>query len=155
MRHEAYVRVADERPLYFLGFITAAKAERWHGIDGLRGEIDRFRSRAIAAGVGNPYIVVAGSDIVTLAPTLGSDAVGAYAISEGRGIGDYAALARIAEAGWQSLAGAGLPVPGSTARWMVAAALPGRCATRRAVSSRRARTAVMTSLVCRGPATGV
>jgi hypothetical protein len=110
MKQETYVRVADGRPLYFLGFITATKAERWHGIEGLRREIDRFRSRAIAAGAGNPYFVVGGSDMVALAPMLGGDAVGAYAISDGRGIGDYASLARIAETGWQSLAGAGLPV---------------------------------------------
>ena len=113
MRHEAHVRVTDERPLYFLGFITAAKVkERWNGLTGLRAEIERFRSRALAADAGNPYIVLGGSpkEIAALAPMLGGDAVGTYVISEGRGTGDYAALVRIAEAGWRTLSGAGLPV---------------------------------------------
>jgi hypothetical protein len=113
MRHEAYVRVADVRPLYFLGFITTAKAnERWHGVSGLRAAIERFRARAVAANAGNPYLVLAGApkEIAALAPMLGGDAVGAYVISDSRGIGDYAALARIAEAGWQTLSGADLPV---------------------------------------------
>jgi hypothetical protein len=113
MKHDAYVRVHDGRPLYFLGFITAAKAdERWRGLTGLRAEIERFRTRAIAANAGNPYVVLGGSpkEIVTLASMLDGDAVGAYAISDGRGIGDYAALIRIAESGWQTLAGAGVPV---------------------------------------------
>jgi hypothetical protein len=49
-------------------------------------------------------------EIAALAPMLGGDAVGAYAISDGRGTGDYAALVRIAEAGWRTLTDAGLPV---------------------------------------------
>jgi hypothetical protein len=113
MKHESYVRVADGRPLYFLGFITAAKADqRWRGIAGLRAQIDGFRARAIAANAGDPYIVMGGSpkDMVALAPMLGGDAVGAYAISDGRGIGDYVALTRIAEEGWRTLAGSGIPV---------------------------------------------
>jgi len=113
MKHEAYVRVADGRPLYFLGFITAARAnDRWHDLAGLRVEIAHFRSRSLAANAGNPYIVLGGApkEIVALAPMLDGDAVGAYAISDGRGIGDYAALVRIAQAGWQTLAGANLPV---------------------------------------------
>jgi hypothetical protein len=113
MKHEAYVRVIDGRPLYFLGFITVPKAyERWGGVSGLRAEIERFRARAVAADAGEPYIVLAGSpkEIAGLAPMLGGDAVGAYAISDVRGIGDYPELARIAEAGWQTLARAEMPV---------------------------------------------
>jgi hypothetical protein len=113
MRHEAYVRVTDGRPLYFLGFITAAKAdERWHDLAGLHAQIERFRARAIAAGAGNPYLVLGGppKEIAALAPMLGGDAAGTYAITDGRGIGDYAALVRIAEAGWRTLAGADMPV---------------------------------------------
>jgi hypothetical protein len=113
MQHEAYVRVADGRPLYFLGFITAAKAnEKWGGTSGLRAAIERFRACAVAANAGNPYIVLAGSpkEIAALAPMLGGDAVGAYVISDVRGIGDYQELVRIAEAGWQTLGGADMPV---------------------------------------------
>lgn len=110
MRHE---RTPDGRPIYFLGFVTAAKVnDRWRGLRGLRAGIDAFRSRATAAGAGNPYVVLCGTprDVVGWVGALNADAVGAYAISDGRGIGDYAALTRIVEAGWQTLAGAGVPV---------------------------------------------
>src|SRR5579872_2332034 len=41
------------RPLYFLAFINDAKAnERWRGLDDLRAQIERFRSQAIAVGIG-------------------------------------------------------------------------------------------------------
>jgi len=113
MRHDSYVRTGDGRPVYFLGFVTAAKAdERWRGLSGLRAGIDAFRSRAMAAGAGNPYVVLCGAprNVVGMVGVLSPDAVGAYAISDARGIGDYAALTRIVEAGWQTLGGAGVPV---------------------------------------------
>ena len=113
MRQDSYLHTGEGRPVYFLGFVTAAKAnERWRGLSALRAGIEAFRSRAIAAGAGNPYVVLCGtpSDVVAMVGALDPDAVGAYAISDGRGIGDYAALTRIVEAQWQTLAGAGVPV---------------------------------------------
>ena len=114
MKHDAYVRVSDGRPLYFLGFITAAKAnERWGGLEGLRAQISRFRERAVAANAGDPYLVLGGytRETAALAQVLaGGDAVGTYAIADPRGTGDYAALAQFAESGWQTMA-AGVDKP--------------------------------------------
>jgi hypothetical protein len=121
MANDAYVRVADNRPLYFLGFVTEKlAAERWGGIDGLRAQIGRFRARAVARGVGNPYIVlgVLPRDATAFEAKLGGDAAGAYSIADGRATGDYAALVRITEAGWTLLATSGLPVvPTVMAGW--------------------------------------
>jgi hypothetical protein len=113
MEHEAYVRVHGNRPLYYLGFITEKIAnERWGGVEGLRAAIDLFRTRATARGVGNPFIVlgVLPRDAISFQTRLGGDGVGAYAIADGQAAGDYAALVRVAEHGWQTLATSGLPV---------------------------------------------
>ncbi len=121
MANDAYVRVGGDRPLYYLGFITEKLAnDRWGGIDGLRAQIARFRARAIAHGVGNPYIVlgVLPRDATAFEARLGGDAAGAYSIADGRATGDYAALVRVTEAGWNLLATSGLPVvPTVMAGW--------------------------------------
>ena len=121
MQHEAYVRVHGNRPLYYLGFITEKTAtERWGSVDGLRAGIDRFRARAMAHGVGNPFIVlgVLPRDAIAFAAALGGDAVGAYTIADGRATGDYAALVRVTEKGWQTFATSSLPVvPTVMAGW--------------------------------------
>jgi hypothetical protein len=121
MENDAYVRVHANRPLYYLGFITEKIAnERWGSVDGLRAGIDQFRARAIARGVGNPFIVlgVLPRDATAFEARLGGDAVGAYAIADGQVAGDYAALVRVAEKGWQTLATSGLPViPTVMAGW--------------------------------------
>jgi hypothetical protein len=113
LNHESYLRVADGRPVYFLGFVTAVKAtERWQGLSGLRAQIGRFRELAIAAKTGDPFFVLSGSpkEIAELAPKLGGDAVGSYVITSGQGSGSYHALVRVAERGWRTLSEAGLPV---------------------------------------------
>lgn len=121
MAHEAYVRVGGGRPLYYLGFITEQIAnERWGGAEGLRAAIAGFRSRADAAGVGNPFIVlgVLPRGATTFEARLGGDAAGAYTIADGHATGDYAALVRITESGWRLLAKSGLPVvPTVMAGW--------------------------------------
>ncbi len=121
LAHEAYQRVQGNRPLYFLGFITEQlAAERWGGLDGLRDGIARFRQRAQQSGAGDPYLVVAviPRTTVTLHQAIGADAAGAYSIADGRATADYAALTRTVEAGWQSLAGSGVPVvPTIMAGW--------------------------------------
>jgi hypothetical protein len=121
MAHEAYVRVRGGRPLYYLGFITERIAnERWGGVDGLRDAIANFRSRAVGAGLGDPFIVlgVLPRDATSFEARLGGDAAGAYTIADGRATGDYAALVRITESGWRLLAKSGLPVvPTVMAGW--------------------------------------
>jgi hypothetical protein len=113
MQNKAYVRVRANRPLYYLGFITEQIAtERWGGLDGLRAGIQEFRDRAIARGAGNPFIVlnILPRSATSLAVRLGGDAVGAYAIADGRVTGDYAHLVNVTEQGWTTLATSGLPV---------------------------------------------
>jgi hypothetical protein len=121
MENQAYTRVRVNRPLYYLGFITEQIAnERWGGVDGLRTRIDQFRARAIARGVGNPYIVlgVLPRNATAFEARLGGDAAGAYTIADGRATGDYATLVRVTESGWQTLATSGLPVvPTVMAGW--------------------------------------
>jgi hypothetical protein len=121
MRHDAWQRVGNGRPLYYLGFVSAPLAQQhWGGRDGLRDAIAGFRRRAIAAGAGDPYLVVAVTprDDTEFAASLGADAVGAYAIADGHARGSYADLVRTAEDGWQRLARAGLPVvPTVMAGW--------------------------------------
>ena len=121
MAHEAWLRVEGDRPLYYLGFISAQLAdEHWGGREGLRHAIANFRARSIAAKVGNPYIVVGvlPRDDTGFAASLGADAVGAYAIADGQATGDYGALVRIAEHGWRALSASGLPVvPTVMAGW--------------------------------------
>lgn len=121
MTHPAYQRVGDNRPLYYLGFVTAQLAgERWGGIGGLRDGIARFRQRARDAGAGDPYVVVAAlpRDDVSIHRQIGADAAGAYSIADGRASGDYAALSRVVEAGWDRFTGAGIPVvPTVMAGW--------------------------------------
>jgi hypothetical protein len=121
MLDEAYVRVRDRRPLYYLGFITEQLVgDRWGGKDGLHARIDQFRARASARGVGNPFIVlgVLPRDATAFEADLGGDAAGAYTIADGRATGDYDALVRITEQGWQALSTSGLPVvPTVMAGW--------------------------------------
>lgn len=121
MASDTYLRVYGNRPLYFLGFITAQKAiDRWGSLSGLKAQISLFRSQAVSVGLGNPYFVVAGSsrDADTWAPYLDGDAVSAYVIADSRTTGQYAALAQLAENGWQILGTTGLPVvPTVMAGW--------------------------------------
>ncbi|WP_177243083.1 hypothetical protein [Bradyrhizobium sp. Gha] len=112
MGRKEYVRVQDARPLYFLGFIDKKSVtERWGSNDGLRNEIQDFRSRCVASGAGNPFIVLAGtaSEIEDWS-SLPGDAIGAYVVSDPRGSGSYASLTQLVERRWQSMARHGLPV---------------------------------------------
>ncbi len=113
MRDPLYMRVAGGRPLYYLGFFTDAVIARdWGGLQGLRAGIDDFRQRAVALGVGNPYIVLSASPAAgaAWAAALGLDALGAYAIAAAAGPQPYRALASLAEQRWQEAAATGLPV---------------------------------------------
>ena len=113
LRHPAYRRVLDGRPLYFLGFLTDRMiTERWGGIAGLRAAIERFRAAAVDAGAGNPYLVLMARPDpgVRLAAALGADAIGAYAIAEAEPAAPFARLAQLAERRWDEYAEAGLAV---------------------------------------------
>ncbi|MBW7961801.1 hypothetical protein [Bradyrhizobium sp. BR 10261] len=112
MKRPEYVRTNDGRPLYFLGFIDQNKiSERWGTHATLREQISSFRKDAVAAGVGNPYLVLAGTfSELTEWASLGGDALGAYAISDIRGVGPYESLTKLTEQRWKAISAAGLPV---------------------------------------------
>ncbi|WFU39439.1 hypothetical protein QA640_34535 [Bradyrhizobium sp. CB82] len=112
MKRPEYVRVLDGRPLYYLGFIDQKLVtERWGSSEQMRGQIEIFRAQCVASGIGNPYIVLAGtSSEIGYWSLLGGDATGAYTISDPRGTGDYASLTHLVEQRWQSMSRYGLPV---------------------------------------------
>ena len=120
MRQSKYVKVLGNRPLYFLGFISKQIVnDRWGGPLRLRTAIKEFRRKSVHAGVGNPFIVLAGplNELSTWS-VLGGDAVGEYAISKEVTAGKYAELTRVAEMGWNTLLRARLPVvPTVMAGW--------------------------------------
>lgn len=112
MKRAEYLRVSGGRPLYFLGFIDKKTVlERWGGPDGVRGKLRAFRQDAISAGVGNPYVVLAGplaeaSDW----SSLGGDAIGAYALGDPFGTGPFSSLEKIVEARWRLLNSKDMPL---------------------------------------------
>jgi hypothetical protein len=113
LRHPDHQRVAGNRPLYFLGFLTDQLiAERWGNTQTLHAAIARFRARAIASGAGDPYIVLMARPDpgLRLVVELGADAISAYAISAGDRQAPFAALAHATEQRWNDYAAAGLEV---------------------------------------------
>ncbi|MCA1453671.1 hypothetical protein I6F35_10660 [Bradyrhizobium sp. BRP22] len=113
MADKNYLRVFGNRPLYFLGFINEATVQRnWQGTAGLREQLAKFREAATKAGLGNPYLVLAGDQnfLAREAKNMGGDAVGSYALTIGNGRGTFAKLTQIAERGWNELKKSQLPV---------------------------------------------
>lgn len=111
--HPDYQRVAGGRPLYFLGFLSDRLiAERWGSVEGLRAAVARFRAAAIAAGSGDPFIVLMArpEDAARHVRALGADAASAYAIAGSEVAAPYAALAALVERRWDDYAAAGLQV---------------------------------------------
>jgi hypothetical protein len=111
--HPDYQRVAGGRPLYFLGFLSDRLiAERWGSAEVLRAAVARFRATAVAAGAGNPFIVLMArpEDAARYVPALGADAASAYAIAGSEIAAPYASLAALVERRWDDYAAAGLQV---------------------------------------------
>jgi hypothetical protein len=121
LRHPDYLRLAGDRPVYFLGFITPALVqERWGGPEGLAAAIRAFRTEARAEGGADPFLVIMGrTTLAELARQVGADALGAYTHADGEARGaPYAELAALAEARWAEQAATGLPVlPTAMAGW--------------------------------------
>jgi hypothetical protein len=112
LRHPDYQRV-NGRPLYFFGFLSShLLTERWGGTAPLRRAVERFRAQAIAAGAGNPYIVLMAPPdrAQRLREEIGADAISAYAIAGQDRAAPYAVLAGTAERRWNDDAAAGLEV---------------------------------------------
>lgn len=123
MREPGYQRTPDGRPVLFLGFVTAALLDqRFGGAAGLRRVIDDLRTRARAAGLAEPYVVLLEADLGragALVTAAGFDAVSAYALSDGSvKQGTYAQLTTHVEAYWSRAARAGLSlVPPAMTGW--------------------------------------
>lgn len=120
MADPAYVRVLDGRPVLFvLSMSDALIAERFGSMVTTQAVFDGIRSRAIAAGVGNPYIVALDgwADRALRFVALGADAAGAYA-SPGTfsGARPYADLVAAAGA-WRAAASVARIVPPMMAGW--------------------------------------
>lgn len=122
MQDPRYMRVLDDRPLYFLGFFSNRLVEdHWGGIARLRDAVAEFRRRAIDAGAGDPWVVIGAAEALAgaaWAGRFGLDALGAYAIAAPRGAQPYAALAALAERQWAAAAALGWPVvPTAMSGW--------------------------------------
>lgn len=107
MRHINYQKVAGGRPLMFVDFMNQTNwIDPWNNNypGGVKAMITKFRQDAIAAGVGNPYIVLMDYKADQAADRLkkyGFDAVSAYAVTGGTSTGEpYADLVTKSVALW-------------------------------------------------------
>ncbi len=112
MARPEYVRVIGDRPLYFLGFIDSKTVrEKWGDFKQLSKAIDYFRDASKSAGVGDPYVVVAGPlKEANQWTTLSADAISAYSLGDPVSQGSYSSLERLTEERWKSLSGHSLPL---------------------------------------------
>lgn len=110
-----FVRVLDGRPLLFL-FDAASMwgTSRFPDEAAAAGAFAELREASLAAGQGDPYLVLMGWDPAADAATAGSlgfDALSAYAVAGGTAEGAaYAELTAQAAAGWEAQAATGVPV---------------------------------------------
>jgi hypothetical protein len=118
MKEEGYVRVLDGRPLYYLSSAPKEQIDaEWRGVEGVAGLVAFMRSAAQSGGVGDPYIVLLGSD-AALAREIGCDAIGDYAIVGHSDRSPYQKLAEDAEKRWDQLAASGMAmVPTAMTGW--------------------------------------
>jgi hypothetical protein len=118
MKEEGYVRVLDGRPLYYL--LSAPKeqiASEWRGPPGVAGLLAFMRSEARSKGLGDPYIVLLGSD-AALARAIGCDAIGNYAIFGHPDRSAYQQLVEDTQMRWEELASSGMAmVPTAMTGW--------------------------------------
>jgi hypothetical protein len=114
-----HVRVLGGRPLVFF-LARAATAPTADDMNEMRREVDAARDAAVAAGVGNPYVVCMGGGptfVKQVVDKLGLDAGSAYAVP-GKGGMPFAQLAGAAEQRWDEYREAGLRVlPWVTTGW--------------------------------------
>jgi hypothetical protein len=114
MREDTYQKVANRRPLLYLGFVQdEALAKVWGGVTGLRKAVDALREAARGNGAGDPYVVIMDFNPVhgaKLREELGADAISSYAAQGGEKSAPYAALAAYAQRFWNRCKDTGSPV---------------------------------------------
>ena len=124
MSEDGYVRVAHGRPLYFVLDASAADLAALPS-GGVSAAIATIRTRALAAGAGNPYIIwlsgaaLADYDNTVAAAAAGADAAGAYATPRYSGTTQsYVTLTETAANDWQQRIAKGFPmVPTAMTGW--------------------------------------
>lgn len=122
MKDEAYLRLANGRPLFYLGFVEERYIEAWGGKENARKLWDGFRQRAQEAGAGNPFIAVMdfsprrGKE---LAEMIGADAISAYAImGDGGNESPYSRLREVTRQFWNEARDLGVSlIPTAMAGW--------------------------------------
>lgn len=108
-RDRQYQRVAGGRPLLFLGGPPRRDDPAWPRVD---RQVARLRASAVAAGVGDPYIVHqwGWSGAKEVIAWLGLDAISAYSVQFDDTNAAFATLARKTEHKWDEWRATGIPV---------------------------------------------
>jgi len=108
MREAGYVKVLGERPLYYLLSAPEMQMEaEWGGVSGMAELVAFVRSGARSNGLGDPYIVLLGSD-ASLARATNCDAIGGYALVGHSDRSPYRQLAAYAVTRWDEMARSGV-----------------------------------------------
>jgi len=122
MKQPTYMKVAGGRPIFFVAFITERLIEKaWGSRAALKAGFDDFRKMAVAAGVGNPYLVVMDFDsgrAKSLLDDLGMDAISSYATHAKGVAAPYRTLDSHVHRYWDtSLETGGAMIPIAMAGW--------------------------------------
>lgn len=110
-----YVRVAGGRPLLYAFRISQEQIQILGGPEKARIVFDRLRADAMAAGCGNPYLVVMNDNVAgsaSIAKAIGAEAISDYAVSGhgGKNGSPYSELTQAARNFWQQAADSGAQV---------------------------------------------
>jgi hypothetical protein len=115
MGESSYQRTPQGRPIFFQAFVSEESLNsRFGGRAGFAKVVSAFREASVAAGIGDPYIVLMDGNVARakgFIADLGMDAVSAYAVSDIHArAADYKLLAQRASRFWSQAQDAGLPV---------------------------------------------
>ena len=114
MAEAGYLKVLDDRPVLYLGFLSEAEVKRlWGDVQKLRQVLDAFRTSVRRKGLNDPYIVL--MDFNPAAgkrwmDDLGCQAISSYATSAGGEAAPYRALAEHTERFWDACKATGAQV---------------------------------------------
>lgn len=104
MAEPGYLKVLDNRPVWYLGFLNEANlTKQWGSVEQFQRAINDFRATLREQKIADPYIVimdfspVAGNKWRQL---LGAQALSSYAANEGKSAAPYRDLAAYAEKFW-------------------------------------------------------